>query len=88
MNLIKPFFTIWAEQCSQWTTHTTEYALLKHLFASFRLVYVAAREGHLPEFLAMVHTKQHTPLPAMLFNVSIHYSMLFSVFFSTPKGGE
>ncbi|KAK3701451.1 hypothetical protein QZH41_004060 [Actinostola sp. cb2023] len=45
-------------------------------FSGGRLVYVAAREGHLPEFLAMIHTKQHTPLPAMLFNSIIAWIML------------
>ncbi|XP_032238828.2 b(0,+)-type amino acid transporter 1 isoform X1 [Nematostella vectensis] len=45
-------------------------------FSGGRLVYVAAREGHLPEFLAMVHTKRHTPLPAMLFNSIIAWLML------------
>ncbi|XP_031565820.1 b(0,+)-type amino acid transporter 1-like isoform X1 [Actinia tenebrosa] len=45
-------------------------------FSGGRLVYVAAREGHLPEFLAMVHTKRHTPLPAMLFNSIIAWIML------------
>ena len=31
-------------------------------FLFYRVMYVAAREGHLPEFLSYVHTKQFTPL--------------------------
>ncbi|KXJ29071.1 b(0,+)-type amino acid transporter 1 [Exaiptasia diaphana] len=38
-------------------------------FGGGRLLFASAREGHMPSFLAMVHTKNHTPLPAMLFNV-------------------
>ena len=34
------------------------------------MVFAAAREGHLPSFLAMIHTKRYTPLPAVIFSVS------------------
>ena len=35
-------------------------------FTGGRVMYVAAREGHLPEFLSYVHTKQFTPLPSLV----------------------
>lgn len=45
-------------------------------FSGGRLVFAAAREGHLPKFLAMIHTKRHTPLPAMVFTSIIAWIML------------
>ena len=30
----------------------------------------AARDGTMPELLAMVHHKKSTPIPALIFNVS------------------
>lgn len=35
-----------------------------------RVVYVAAREGHLPEMLSYVQCKYYTPFPSIIFTVS------------------
>lgn len=34
------------------------------------MVYVASREGQLPEVLSMIHVRRHTPLAAVLILVS------------------
>ncbi|XP_073256439.1 b(0,+)-type amino acid transporter 1-like isoform X2 [Porites lutea] len=47
-----------------------------NVFAGGRLVFSAAREGHLPKFLAMIHTKRRTPLPAVVFSSIISLLML------------
>ena len=40
-----------------------------------RLVYVAGREGHLPEVLSFVHVKRYTPLPSIVFTVITFYNL-------------
>ncbi|XP_048253608.1 Y+L amino acid transporter 2-like [Haliotis rufescens] len=48
------------------------------LFTSGRMFFVGAREGHLPDFLAMINVNRFTPLPAMFFTGSMSILMLVS----------
>lgn len=41
------------------------------LFTTARLFYVGGREGHMPKVLSMVQIQRLTPLPAVLFMVSM-----------------
>jgi len=45
-------------------------------FSSGRLVYAAAREGHLPKVLSMVQMKRRTPIPSLIFTAVISIIML------------
>uniref|UniRef100_A0A8C2BYG7 Zmp:0000001267 n=1 Tax=Cyprinus carpio TaxID=7962 RepID=A0A8C2BYG7_CYPCA len=40
-------------------------------FSGGRMCYVAAREGHMPDILAMAHMRRLTPSPALIFNTII-----------------
>lgn len=48
------------------------------LFSGGRLMFVAARNEHLPDILAMVHVRKYTPAPAVMFNVTVGIIFLLS----------
>ncbi|XP_067312113.1 b(0,+)-type amino acid transporter 1 isoform X1 [Pseudorasbora parva] len=45
-------------------------------FSGGRVCYVAAREGHMPDILAMAHMHRRTPSPALIFNTIISLIVL------------
>ncbi|XP_060066525.1 b(0,+)-type amino acid transporter 1-like [Ylistrum balloti] len=47
------------------------------LFSGGRVVYVAARDGMLPEMLSYVNCKRYTPVPSILFTAIISIIMVF-----------
>jgi len=40
-----------------------------------RIIYTAARNDHMPGFLAMVNCKRNTPVSAIIFNVSLLFEV-------------
>ncbi|XP_040204470.1 b(0,+)-type amino acid transporter 1-like isoform X1 [Rana temporaria] len=52
-------------------------------FSGGRVCFVAAREGHLPNILSMVHVKRLTPSPALILTSAISLIMIIPSDFST-----
>ncbi|XP_033625653.1 b(0,+)-type amino acid transporter 1-like [Asterias rubens] len=53
------------------------------VFASGRLAFVTAREGHTVDVLSMVHVKRYTPVPALIFQAVIALIMIIPGDFDT-----
>lgn len=48
------------------------------VFTSARLFATGAQDGNLPSFFALVHHKQQTPIPSLIFSLIISLIMLFT----------
>nr|XP_036882474.1 b(0,+)-type amino acid transporter 1-like [Manis javanica] len=51
-------------------------------FSGSRLCYVAAREGHMPQLLSMVHVRRFTPTPALMFTTAVALALVLPGNFS------
>ncbi|KAJ0008788.1 hypothetical protein NQD34_016203 [Periophthalmus magnuspinnatus] len=53
------------------------------IFTGGRIMFVAAREGHLPDILSMAHVHRLTPSPSLIFSTTIALVVLMSGDFKT-----
>ncbi|XP_032068886.1 b(0,+)-type amino acid transporter 1-like [Thamnophis elegans] len=51
-------------------------------FCGSRVCYIAAREGHMPDFLSMVHIRYFTPFPALIFTCVVSIIMVIPASFN------
>ncbi|KAL6051507.1 hypothetical protein STEG23_011312, partial [Scotinomys teguina] len=52
-------------------------------FSGSRLCYAAAREGHMPQLMSMIHVHRLTPAPAMIFTTAVALVLVIPGNFST-----
>uniref|UniRef100_A0A8C0ZW16 B(0,+)-type amino acid transporter 1 n=1 Tax=Castor canadensis TaxID=51338 RepID=A0A8C0ZW16_CASCN len=52
-------------------------------FGGSRVCYAAAREGHMPQLLSMVHVHRLTPTPALMFTTAVALALVIPGDFST-----
>lgn len=53
--------------------------LCVHIMASSRMCFVGARNGHMPSVLSLINVKSYTPVPSLVFLVSLISNCKYSV---------